>query len=90
MNDITELRKTLKLKDSDLLTRLDSAYKSSLGLGELWNLCEEAAQRIRELEALVESAYREGFNDGYDDDARPQDADAGWEHSDVRKRLNFG
>ena len=43
--------------------------------------------RIRELEALVESSYREGFLDGYDDDARPQDADAGWEHSDVRKRL---
>ena len=44
-------------------------------------------QRIRELTTLVESAYREGFLDGYDDYARPQDADTGWEHSDVRKRL---
>ena len=44
-------------------------------------------ERIAEMEALVESAYREGFLDGYDDDARPQDADAGWEHSDVRKQL---
>ena len=45
------------------------------------------AERVRELEALVESAYREGFADGYDDDARPQHADSGWEHSDVRKQL---
>ena len=43
--------------------------------------------RIRELEEMVESAYREGFWDGYDDEARPQDADSGWEHSDVRKQL---
>ena len=43
--------------------------------------------RIRELEEMVESAYREGFWDGYDDEARPQDADAGWEHSDVREQL---
>ena len=41
---------------SDLLTRLDSAYKSSLEVGDLWNLTEEAAERIRELEALLEEA----------------------------------
>ena len=48
---------------------------------------DDLQQRIRELTTLVESAYREGFIDGYDDYARPQDADSGWEHSDVRKRL---
>ena len=47
----------------------------------------EAARHICELRLLVETAYREGFLDGYDDDARPQDADSGWEHSDVRKQL---
>lgn len=45
------------------------------------------AERVRELTALVESAYREGFWDGYDDDARPMDADAGWEHSEAKKGL---
>ena len=44
-------------------------------------------ERIAEMEALVESAYREGFIDGYDDDARPQDADSGWEHSEARREL---
>ena len=44
-------------------------------------------ERIAEMEALVESAYREGFIDGYDDDARPQDADSGWEHSEAKKGL---
>ena len=33
----------------DLLTRLDAAYKSTLDLGDLWNLCEESSQRIRDL-----------------------------------------
>ena len=42
---------------------------------------------ISTLEVLVEVAYREGFIDGYDDDARPQDVDSGWVRSDVRKRL---
>ena len=44
-------------------------------------------ERIRELEALVESAYREGFIDGYDDDARPQHVNSRWKYSDVRKQL---
>ena len=48
---------------------------------------EKQQRRIRKLEALVESAYREGFIDGYDDDARPQDADSGWEHSEARREL---
>ena len=72
---------------TDLLTRLDPPHKHSLDIVGLWGLCEESSRRIRKLEALVESAYREGFIDGYDDDARPQDADSGWEHSDARKQL---
>ena len=44
---------------SDLLTRLDSAYKSSLEVGDLWNLTEEAAERIRELEGR----FKESQND---------------------------
>ena len=48
---------------------------------------QQLQRRTRKLEALVESSYREGFTDGYDDDARPQDADAGWEHSEARREL---
>lgn len=44
------------------------------------------ATRILDLEALVESAYREGFNDGYDD-VRPGHANAGWEYSEAKMNL---
>ena len=42
---------------SDLLTRLDAAYKSSLPVGDLWNLTEEAAERIREMESINADLY---------------------------------
>jgi len=42
---------------SDLLTRLDAAYKSSLPVGDLWNLTEEAAERIREMESTNADLY---------------------------------
>lgn len=44
-------------------------------------------ERIRELEALVDAAYREGFADGYDDDARAQHAGDAWRHSESKKAL---
>ena len=44
-------------------------------------------KRINTLEVLVEVAYREGFIDGYDDDARPQDVSFGWESSTAKREL---
>ena len=70
-----------------ILGTLPMPVHHAMNLRECLYQIQARDERIRELTTLVESAYREGFWDGYDDDARPQDADAGWEHSDVRKRL---
>lgn len=48
----------------------------------------ELESRVLDLEEIAELAYREGFNDGYDDDARPQDAASGWLQSDARRLLS--
>lgn len=51
MSDVTELRAALGLKDGDYVHG--------------YSLLLHAAERIRELEALVMLAYKEGYSDGH-------------------------
>ena len=56
---------------SDLLKRLDEAHKDQpVWLSDLWALCGESAERIRELEHALELLLDEigkvGFHDEWD------------------------
>lgn len=48
---------------------------------------ESLRSRVAELEAAVQSSYREGYEDGRDVDDGPQNAQSGWKYSAARELL---
>ena len=84
----------MKMRFREFLESIDSSWEYDDTHGDIAaDAAEHLAQydqqqqRINTLEVLVEVAYREGFIDGYDDDARPQDVSFGWESSTAKREL---